>query len=132
MDLKTIVLKTPMDVTVVTPDAGLPELKAFLDSAKTIGLDTETNWCGDFFFRKVRTIQVGDKSKQFVIDLLAFAGTLGLLVHVQRHVVRRPLIMGRAGGNFPPRTGASVWKWETERGGVPSGPPLACAKVRLM
>ena len=74
-DLKPIVfseLNPPMNVTLVTPDSGLPELKAFLDSAKIIGLDTETNICGDFFFRKVRTIQVGDKNQQFVIDLLAF------------------------------------------------------------
>ena len=86
MELKTIVfseLKPPMDIMVVTPDSGLPELKAFLDSAKTIGLDTETNWCGDFFFRKVRTIQVGDKSKQFVIDLLAFAGSEATLNSTQ-------------------------------------------------
>jgi DNA polymerase I-like protein with 3'-5' exonuclease and polymerase domains len=82
MDLKTIVfseLKPPMDITVVTPDAGLPELSSFLAeklaTKGAVGLDTETNWCGDFFFRKVRTIQVGDKSKQFVIDLLAFAGS---------------------------------------------------------
>jgi DNA polymerase I-like protein with 3'-5' exonuclease and polymerase domains len=78
MELKKIVfaeLKPPMDITVVTLDSGLPELKAFLDAAKIIGLDTETNWCGDFFFRKVRTIQVGNKEQQFVIDLLAFAGT---------------------------------------------------------
>jgi DNA polymerase I-like protein with 3'-5' exonuclease and polymerase domains len=75
MDLKPIVfseLNPLMNVTLVTPDSGLPELKAFLDSAKIIGLDTETNWCGDFFFRKVRAIQVGDKNQQFVIDLLAF------------------------------------------------------------
>src|ERR1019366_7854129 len=59
--------------------AGLPELSSFLAEKLatngTVGLDTETNWCGDFFFRKVRTIQVGDKAKQFVIDLLAFAGS---------------------------------------------------------
>src|ERR1019366_3211421 len=78
-DLKTIVfseLKPPMDIPVGTPDSGLPELKAFLDTAKTIGRDTATNICSDFFFRKVRTIQVGDKSKQFVIDLLAFENNL--------------------------------------------------------
>lgn len=77
-ELKPIIfsaLNPPLNITVVTPEHGLPELKAFLDSAKIVGLDTETNWCGDFFFRKVRTIQVGDKAQQFVIDLLAFAGS---------------------------------------------------------
>ena len=98
MDLKTIVfseLKPPMDVTVVTPDAGLPELSSFLAeklaTRGTIGLDTETNWCGDFFFRKVRTIQVGDKAKQFVIDLLAFAGSEEQLNLSQGYYILNPI-----------------------------------------
>jgi DNA polymerase I-like protein with 3'-5' exonuclease and polymerase domains len=81
-ELKPIVfseLKPPMNVVVVTPESGLKELSSFLAEKLAtngvVGVDTETNWCNDFFFRKVRTIQVGDKSKQFVIDLLAFAGT---------------------------------------------------------
>jgi DNA polymerase I-like protein with 3'-5' exonuclease and polymerase domains len=72
-------LKPPMNVTLVTPDSGLAELSGFiaekLATRGILGLDTETNWCNDFFFRKVRTIQVGDKEKQFVIDLLPFAGS---------------------------------------------------------
>src|ERR1019366_8729173 len=94
MDLKPIIfaeLNPKMDITLVTPDAGLPEMKAFLDSAKIIGLDTETNWCGDFFFRKVRTIQVGDKSKQFVIDLLAFPGPPETLSSSQGYYKLDPL-----------------------------------------
>src|ERR1019366_4795207 len=93
MELKPIIfsaLKPPMNITVVTPDSGLPELKAFLDSAKIIGLDTETNICGDFFFRKVRTIQVGDKNQQFVIDLLAFAGTSENLSVSQGYYILNP------------------------------------------
>jgi DNA polymerase I-like protein with 3'-5' exonuclease and polymerase domains len=74
-DLKPInfsELKPPMNITVVTPEHGLAELSSFVAEKLVVGLDTETNWCGDFFFRKVRTIQVGDKTQQFVIDLLAF------------------------------------------------------------
>src|ERR1019366_6708104 len=75
--------------------AGLPELSSFLAEKLatngTVGLDTETNWCGDFFFRKVRTIQVGDKSKQFVIDLLAFAGTPEILSSSQGYYKLDPL-----------------------------------------
>jgi DNA polymerase I-like protein with 3'-5' exonuclease and polymerase domains len=77
LDLST--LSPPMNITLVTPDAGLPELSSFvaekLATKGLVGLDTETNWCGDFYFRKVRTIQIGDKAKQFVIDLLPFAGS---------------------------------------------------------
>src|SRR5580658_3092563 len=72
-------LKPPMNITLVTPDSGLPELSSFitkkLETKGLIGLDTETNICNDFFTRKVRTIQVGDKEQQFVIDLLTFAGS---------------------------------------------------------
>ena len=72
-------LKPPMNITLVTPDSGLPELSSFvaekLDTRGIMGLDTETNWCSDFSTRKVRTLQVGDKNKQFVIDLLTFAGS---------------------------------------------------------
>jgi DNA polymerase I-like protein with 3'-5' exonuclease and polymerase domains len=72
-------LKPPMNITLVTPDSGLPELSSFitkkLETKGLIGLDTETNICNDFYQRKVRTIQVGDKEQQFVIDLLTFAGS---------------------------------------------------------
>lgn len=88
--LKTLNLETlqpPLRTTLVTPSSGLPELKAYIDdkvaTKKYICLDTETNWCGDFFFRRVRTIQVGDKSKQFVIDLREFAGSLDKLTETQ-------------------------------------------------
>jgi len=63
LDLST--LSPPMNITLVTPDAGLPELSSFvaekLATKGLVGLDTETNWCGDFYFRKVRTIQIGTK-----------------------------------------------------------------------
>jgi len=56
---------------------GLEKLSIFLDSTKgqAIGYDCETNVCSDFFFRKARTLQVGNKDQQFVIDLLAFTGS---------------------------------------------------------
>jgi DNA polymerase I-like protein with 3'-5' exonuclease and polymerase domains len=80
-------LNPPMQVTLVTPSSGLPELKAFVEekirTKGLMGFDTETNWCNDFYFRKVRTIQVGDKVQQFVIDLLAFAGSPEALAESQ-------------------------------------------------
>ena len=72
-------LSPPMNITLVTPDSGLPELSSFiakkLNTRGLVGLDTETNWCNEFSTRKIRTIQIGDKEKQFVIDLLPFAGS---------------------------------------------------------
>jgi len=72
-------LKPPLNITLVTPETGLEALSSFvaekLRTKSPIGFDTETNVCSDFYFRKVRTIQVGDKAQQFVIDLLPFAGT---------------------------------------------------------
>jgi DNA polymerase I-like protein with 3'-5' exonuclease and polymerase domains len=88
--LKTMVLselQPPMNITVVTPDSGLPELSRFvtekLSKKSLAGLDTETNICGDFYFRKIRTIQLGDKEKQLVIDLLPFAGSSEALSSTQ-------------------------------------------------
>jgi DNA polymerase I-like protein with 3'-5' exonuclease and polymerase domains len=72
-----------MNITLVTPTSGLPELSRFitekLNTRGMFGLDTETNWCNEFSSRKVRTIQMGDKNQQFVIDLLAFAGSTDTL-----------------------------------------------------
>ena len=58
-------------------------MKAFLGTEKVIGLDTETSMCNDFWFRRVRAIQIGNRSKQFVIDLLAFAGSEDKLIATQ-------------------------------------------------
>lgn len=72
-------LKPPMNITLVTRDSGLSELSSFvaekLAKPSAAGLDTETNWCNEFSTRKIRTIQIGDKERQFVIDLLSFAGS---------------------------------------------------------
>ena len=82
-------LSPPMNVTLVTPDSGLPELSSFvaekLATRGIAGLDTETNWCNEFSTRKVRTLQIGDKNKQFVIDLLTFAGSKEALINNQGH-----------------------------------------------
>jgi DNA polymerase I-like protein with 3'-5' exonuclease and polymerase domains len=72
-------LKPPMNITLVQDDAGLDKLAHWIAlvgmaAIPICGLDTETNFVHDFWFRRVRTIQIGDKDAQFVIDLLAFAG----------------------------------------------------------
>jgi len=73
-------LQPSMNVTLITPE-NLGKLSSFVAKKLedkqncVVGFDTETNVVKDFYFRKCRTIQVGDKNEQYVIDLLAFAGT---------------------------------------------------------
>lgn len=73
-------LKPPMDISFITDEAGLDELaqwilkKTATEIEPMVGLDTETNFVHDFYYRFVRTIQIGDKDKQFVIDLLGLTG----------------------------------------------------------
>src|SRR5581483_6760164 len=59
--------------------------KDFLSRASAFGIDTETNITPTFVNRRIRTIQVGDKNEQYVIDLLAFAGSTANLVYFQGH-----------------------------------------------
>ena len=75
-DLST--LQPHLNITVIHDEAGLLLLKDYIARKRAkgdfaIGLDTETNVVDDFWFRRVRTIQVGDREEQFVIDLLSFA-----------------------------------------------------------
>ena len=71
-------LRPPMNVSHITDSSGLEELKAWIEKKRAeeqvpvVGIDTETNVVNDFWFRKVRTVQIGDRDKQFVIDLLAY------------------------------------------------------------
>ena len=84
--LKPVVLaelNPPLNITVVKDAAGLEELKIFLETEHIIGLDTETSCVDDFWFRRVRTVQVGNREKQFVIDLLSFAGSEDRLIATQ-------------------------------------------------
>ncbi len=67
-------MNPPLNAVLVTDKEGLLEVKSFLERTEVFGFDTETNVTEDFVERKIRTIQVGDKSVQYVIDLLAFAG----------------------------------------------------------
>jgi len=81
-------LQPPMNITVVKDSTSLQKMADFLEKkslepSPMVGLDTETNVVEDFWFRRVRTIQVGDKEQQFVIDLLAFAGSEESLIASQ-------------------------------------------------
>jgi DNA polymerase I-like protein with 3'-5' exonuclease and polymerase domains len=77
-----------LNVTLVNNAAGLLLLNDYISRKRAkkdffIGLDTETDMCSDFWFRRCRTIQLGDRDEQFVIDLLAFAGSKDRLCATQ-------------------------------------------------
>jgi DNA polymerase I-like protein with 3'-5' exonuclease and polymerase domains len=69
----------------ITDVEGLGALSNFLDRHETrvIGIDTETNVVDNFISRRIRTIQVGDRNEQYVIDLLPFAGSTEELTNGQ-------------------------------------------------
>lgn len=81
LDPKT--LKVPLNVSVVTDIAGLSALSDFIVRTPVFGLDCETNIVPWFYPRKIRTIQIGNKEEQFVVDLLALAGNVVDLCHAQ-------------------------------------------------
>ncbi len=68
-------LSPALNTTLVTDKAGLQQITDFFSRVTVFGLDTETNVVKSFIDRKLRVIQIGDKNEQYVIDLLAFAGT---------------------------------------------------------
>ena len=68
-------LNPKLNIIHVTDGTGLEKLKKWSSKVVEIGLDTETNIVIDFWWRRIRTIQIGDKNEQYVIDLLPFAGS---------------------------------------------------------
>jgi DNA polymerase I-like protein with 3'-5' exonuclease and polymerase domains len=67
----------------VTDRQALSLCAAFLERTKVFGYDLETNVVDNFTERRIRTIQVGDRNEQYIIDLLAFAGSKQALVEAQ-------------------------------------------------
>ena len=78
-------LNPPLRITLIEDAAGLASLRNFLAAQedKVIGLDVETQVTQDFWYRRIRTIQLGNREQQFVIDLLAFAGSEEALISSQ-------------------------------------------------
>lgn len=76
-------LNPPLNVELVTDERGLANLSSFLEANDSYGLDIETNVVEGFYWRRVRTIQIGNRDEQFVVDLLPFAGSPELLHSVQ-------------------------------------------------
>lgn len=65
-------LNPPLQVTVISDVAGLDKVAEFFKRKSVFTIDVETNITSTFFFRRIRTIQVGDREEQFIIDLLPF------------------------------------------------------------
>lgn len=68
----------------ITDGAGLDRVEKFIertrvaplpawDKVPALGYDAETNVVVDFFWRRIRTLQIGNHEEQYMIDLLAFA-----------------------------------------------------------
>jgi DNA polymerase-1 len=76
-------MNPPINPVLVKDGAGLLRTAAFLRTLTEFGFDTETNIVPKFWDRRIRTIQVGNKDEQHVIDLLEFAGSERLLVGFQ-------------------------------------------------
>lgn len=70
-------LNPPANVILITTEEGLQQVKEFFAGHSVFGLDVETQMTEDFYERRIRTLQVGDRNVQFVIDFLPFAQRAG-------------------------------------------------------
>jgi DNA polymerase I-like protein with 3'-5' exonuclease and polymerase domains len=71
--LQPSLLDPPMNIVHVKDDAGIDQLVDFLNTQTIFGFDTETNIVDWFYHRRARTIQIGNRDKQFVVDLWELA-----------------------------------------------------------
>ncbi len=67
-------LNPPLNPHLVVDAEGLQMVTAFFQRATEFGFDVETNVVDFFLDRRARTIQVGNREEQYVIDLLALCG----------------------------------------------------------
>src|ERR1039458_10131480 len=75
-------LKPPMNVKVISQVDGLKLLTDFFGRKKEIAIDLETNVVRDLNLRYIRTVQVGDRDEQYVIDLMAFARSASQILNM--------------------------------------------------
>lgn len=69
-------LNPPLNVLRIVDESGITKLIDFLTKQSQLqdtstGWDLETTPLRDFYFRRCRTVQFGNKDEQFVVDLLA-------------------------------------------------------------
>jgi len=82
-------LNPPLNVTVVVDEAGINKLAQFLSTVTEVGFDTETNIEDFYYHRRIRTVQIGNRDEQYVVDLLALVGDPWDLVAHQGDYGRR-------------------------------------------
>jgi DNA polymerase I len=74
-DLSLDKLNPPLNRVLITADSQLVLIEDFFNRVTEFCLDCEWNICERFVERKLRTIQIGNRDEQYIIDLLAFAGS---------------------------------------------------------
>lgn len=67
----------------VVDGSGLEKVRGYFSRVNVFGKDYETNIVPTFYNRRARTLQVGDRNEQYVIDLMAFAETRDRLIASQ-------------------------------------------------
>lgn len=72
-----------LNPVLVTDGVGLNKVADFLKRKSVFTKDYETNVVPNFFERRARTLQLGDRDEQYIIDLLAFAETKENLIASQ-------------------------------------------------
>lgn len=78
MEIKPLVvseLNPLLNSHLVVDECSLSAVTNFLSSVSEFGFDLETNVTKTHTDRKIRTIQIGNRDEQYIIDLLAFAGS---------------------------------------------------------
>lgn len=80
VDLVLEQLKPPLNVKLVVDTAGLVAIADFFSRVTEFGFDTETNITETFVDKRIRTINIGNRDEQYIIDLLAFAGSQDALI----------------------------------------------------
>lgn len=68
---------------IVVDGAGLDRMKSYLSRVNEYTFDYETNVVDRFYHRRARTLQLGDRNEQYIVDLLAFAGSKDALIRSQ-------------------------------------------------
>jgi DNA polymerase I-like protein with 3'-5' exonuclease and polymerase domains len=76
-------LSPSLNPILVTDGAGLEKVRKYLSTPREFVIDYETNVVPTFYRRRARTLQLGDKNEQYIIDLLAFAGSKEKLILAQ-------------------------------------------------
>lgn len=102
-------MHTSQEVPVLNPDSlvpalnpilivdgkGLDRLKKYLATPRTYTMDYETTCVDTFYQRKARTLQIGDRNEQYIIDLLAFAETPERLWRAQGGYRRHGVLLNK-------------------------------------